>query len=222
MKIFISLFSLFFVLTTGFSQKKDIEVFEKKDGSKIIVVVRNTGTTDCSVTLTITSKGMEVSPSAQVESMIPAGFMKEIATLMPIPGKDWEYSYDVAFTQTREKTPVKTTETTPSTLHNSTSTKQSTTQTNADLHLSTSDVILYSKPGCSRCSFVKQQLSSLNIPFEEYSTTSGSPEINNMWVQLRNSGFDGGSVTMPVVRANGKYYYNIPDLKEFVAKLKKS
>ncbi len=224
MKTTISSLALFLIITTGFSQKQDIEVFEKKEGSKVIVIARNTGKIDYSVTLNITVKGMDISPSTKVEAVIPAGFMKEMANLMPRPGESWEYGYEVSFMPSMGKTAIK-----PSP-HSTQETQTTLSTTNPTFtpspapptpDLSKADIVLYSKPGCSRCSFTKKQLASLGIAFEEYSTTSDSPEISNMWVGLRNSGFSGGSVTMPVVRANGKYYYNIQDLEGFVTKLKK-
>ena len=58
------------------------------------------------------------------------------------------------------------------------------------------------------------------IAYEQVDVTLASPEVNNMWKQLRDGGFTGDSVTMPVVRVNGKYHYNIKDLNGFVAGLK--
>ena len=219
MKTTISILSLFLILTSCFAQKQDIDVFEKKEGSKVIVMARNTGKVEYSVTLDITSKGMDVTPSMKVVSVIPAGMMKEMANLVPRPGESWEYGYKVSFVQTGPTPEVK-----PNTTASAGSQPSNTTVKPAptpSTDVSKANVILYTKPGCSRCAFVKKQLTAQGIAFEEYSTSSQSPEINNMWTGLRNSGFSGGSVTMPVVRADGKYYYNIPDLQGFVDKLKK-
>lgn len=238
MKSILSIFCLLLIGYAGFAQKQDVEIFEKKEGSKVIVMARNTGKVEYSVALNITSKGMDVLPSPKVEAAIAPGFMKEMANLTPRPGESWEYSYDATITQSTGKptpnagisptkaspsgtpSPTQTREATAPTT-NTTTTTISTPPTPPSQELSKADIILYSKPGCSRCAFVKKQLTSLGIPFEEYSTASASPEINSMWAGLRNSGFTGGSVTMPVVRANGKYYYNIQDMQGFVDKLKK-
>lgn len=239
MKAILSIFTLFLIGSTGFSQKQDVEVFEKKEGSKVIVMARNTGKVEYSVELIITSKGMDVLPSSKVTTSIPPGFMKEMANLTPKPGESWEYSYDVTITQSTGQPSPKAssspTKVSPSATPTATQTREansptSTTTTTTTIEpapappspeLSKADIVLYSKPGCSRCAFVKKQLTSKGISFEEYSTASESPEINSMWAGLRNSGFTGGSVTMPVVRANGKYYYNIQDMQGFVDKLKK-
>jgi glutaredoxin len=239
MKAIFSIFTLLLIGSTGFTQKQDVEIFEKKEGSKVIVMARNTGKVEYSVALNITSKGMDVMPSSKVETSIAPGFMKEMANLTPKPGESWEYSYDVTIAQSSgissPNAGVSPTKASPSSTPTATQTREAnspttTTTTTTTItpppaspspELSKADIILYTKPGCSRCAFVKKQLTSKGIAFEEYSTASDSPEINSMWAGLRNSGFTGGSVTMPVVRANGKYYYNIQDMQGFVDKLKK-
>ncbi len=217
------------VLSFGFSafaQKQDVEVYEKKEGDKVIVMARNTGTCDYKVKVTITSEGMDVNPSSVIEVNLPAGFMKEMATITPRPGTTWSYGYDVTITQLLTKAPA--TPSTPASPKAPTATKQTTSGTTTlELKeaapvptLSTADIILYAKPGCGRCTLVKNQFVSLGIKHEEVNTQSSSPEVANMWAQLRNQGFSGGSVTMPVIRVNGKYHYDIKNLQEFVDKLK--
>jgi glutaredoxin len=67
---------------------------------------------------------------------------------------------------------------------------------------------------------VKKEMNAKGIAYEEIDISSTSPEVNNMWKQLRDGGFTGNSVTMPVVRVNGQYHYDIKDLMGFVGKLK--
>ncbi len=220
MKILSSTLLFLFLFTLGFSQKNDIEVFEKKEGNKNLVFARNTGKVSYLVTLTINAKGMEVTPSMKVEAVIPAGYMKEMATLQPLPGESWSYGYDVTFMEYSGSLP-KSTSTTPDTSNtiNSVPSISSKTSTPPQTGLSDAAIIVYTQAGCGRCSFVKKEMKSKEIAFEEVDVNSGSPEANDMWVQLRNSGFTGTSVTMPVVRVNGKYHYNIKDLPGFVGKL---
>ncbi|MEO5905241.1 MAG: glutaredoxin [Saprospiraceae bacterium] len=223
MKLVFTILS-FFLFIGLVSSQKEIDVYEKKDGNKTILVARNTGKTDYTVKITITSEGMDVKPSSTVEATIPAGMMKDLATITPIPGQSWTYGYDVVFSQTLKKTtvtPLSNTAPAPSMPAATKESVQSISTTPAvDPNLSTANIILYSKPGCGRCSFAKKQLTDLGIDFEEVNTQGTSPEVNNMWTQLRNSGFKGGSVTMPVIRANGKYHYDIQDLNSFISKLK--
>ena len=103
MKIVISVFLSLFLISFISGQKPDVEVYEKKDGEKTILIARNTGEAEATVKVTITSQGMDVTPSSVVESMIPGGFMKEMAVLVPRKGELWSYSYDVSIRRTVSK-----------------------------------------------------------------------------------------------------------------------
>lgn len=212
----------FFMMTSSmFAQNKDVEVYEKKEGDKVIIVARNTGKAEYVVKVTITSQGMDVAPSPVVQATIPGGYMKELATIQPRPGEIWSYGYDVSIMQTVAKTVPKATDTPVAASTNTTA--ELSTQINQkpkEASLSDAAIILYAKAGCGRCTFAKKQLNSLGIPYLEIDTKSNSPEVPNMWAQMRSQGFNGGSVTMPVIRVNGQYYYDIKDIEGFVAKLK--
>lgn len=204
------------------AQQNDIEVFEKKDGNKNIVIARNVGKVSYTVTLKIEAKGMDVTPGMAVEAVVPAGYMKEMATLTPRPGEAWSYGYEVSFLE-YTGTPVKTTS--PGTTKNDAApatpaTPKPATPQAPKTELSKAPIIVYSQVGCGRCSFVKKEMKAKDIAFEEVDVNSGSPEVNNMWKQLRDGGFTGESVTMPVVKVNGQLHYNIKDLAGFVNGIK--
>ncbi len=205
---------------SGFAQKNDIEIFEKKDGNKNIVVARNTGKVAYLVTLTIDSKGMNVTPGAEVEAVVPAGFMKEMATLLARPGESWSYGYDVSFTAYAGE-PLKTPPSAPGQPEASSTPIVTPSAPAPKTELSSAPIIIYTQRGCGRCSTVKSQMKAKGIVYEEVDVNSGSPEVNNMWKQLRDGGFTGESVTMPVVKVNGKLHYNIKDLTGFVSSLEK-
>lgn len=223
MRMLLSFLFMVGLLSTALSQKSDIDVYEKKEGEKVIVYARNTGEATYHVKITITAEGMDVLPSKIVEAELPGGFMKEMATITPRPGEAWTYGYDVAITQTVSKpTPQKpggstsastATKTQPGTI----APAVAKTSTSA---LSDAAIVLYAKPGCGRCDLVRKNMNTLGIKFLEVNTESKSPEVNNMWTQMRAQGFPGGSITMPVVRVNGQYHYDIKDLQGFVDKLK--
>lgn len=212
-----------FTLVTAFqisAQTKEIDVYEKKEGDKIIVMARNTSKSDYTVTVKINSEGMTVVPSSMVEAVVPAGKMKEMATLTPNPGEGWSYGFEVSYKQsTTKQTQPNTVATTPGVK------KELAAEANPNREpvaaLSDAAIVLYSKPGCSRCAFAKKQLDAKGIAYLEVDTQSDSPEVANMWTQLRSNGFKGGSVTMPVIRENGRYHYDIQDLQGFISKLKK-
>lgn len=230
MKLYTFLLATLLFSHSGFAQQKDIEVFEKKDGNKNIVVARNTSKTSYMVTVVITATGMDVTPSTTVESVIPGGYMKEMATLVPRPGEGWSYGYEVSFVEytgalpksspmaspTKGSKPSATANTTP--LNSPTVAKAPASP--QETSLTSAPIVVYSQAGCGRCSFVKKDLTSRGVKFVEIDVNSPSPEVNNMWQKLRDGGFNGDSVTMPVVRVDGQYHYNIKDLPGFVATLK--
>lgn len=221
MKHMVILFAALLLHLFGYTQKNDIEIFEKKDGNKNIVVARNIGKVSYLVTLTIDSKGMNVTPGAEVEAVVPAGYMKEMATLVARPGESWSYGYDVSFTEYAGE-PLKTPPSAPGQPEAPASPYVTPAVPSAPkTELSSSPIIVYTQRGCGRCSAVKNQLKAKGITYEEVDVNSGSPEVNNMWKQLRDGGFTGESVTMPVVKVNGKLHYNIKDLTGFVNGLEK-
>lgn len=226
MKLYTLLLAILLFSHSGFAQQNDIEVYEKKDGNKNIVVARNTGKTSYMVTITINATGMDVTPSTTVEAVIKGGFMKEMATLVPRPGAEWSYGYEVSFVEYTGEEPKSNT----AAKQNATSTKTTTTSqtgttakppvTPPPAALTTAPIVVYSQAGCGRCSFVKKELNAKGVKFVEVDVNSTSPEVNNMWQKLRDGGFNGDSITMPVVRVDGEYHYNIKDLAGFVAGLK--
>lgn len=209
--------SLVILVTCGVSaQQNDITIFEKKDGQTNRVMARNTGKVAYEVTLDITSDGMTVVPGKRVSAIVPAGHMKEMASLTPIPGKAWSYGYEVSYMEssgqslTSDPPASETQDVYPE------DTVAEMPDSAPAYKYTDAPIVMYSNPGCSRCAMVKKELNARGIKYEEYSTASDSPEINHMWKALRDGGFTGDSVTMPVMRVNGKYHYNIKDLAGFV------
>lgn len=217
MKLYLFLISALLVSGALNAQENDIEIFEKKDGNKNIVIARNIGKVSYMVKLNIKAEGMIVSPGIMVEGVVPPGYMKEMATLEPKPGVGWSYGYDVSFVEYKGQ---------PS----STSSNQEATDSDqatdsavdvpvpppAVSELSNAPIIVYTREGCSRCSFVKKEMNNKQIDFFEVDINDGSAEANNMWKLLRATGFTGTTVTMPVVKINGQLHYNIKDLAGFV------
>jgi glutaredoxin len=220
-------FAMLFVMTvigTGLTQQKDIEIFEKKEGQKNIVMARNTGKVAYLVTIKINSSGMDVTPGMTAEAVVPAGYMKEMATLTPRPGESWSYGYDVSFMEHTGTTPKATTP--PPTKQEAPTGNNATVETAPSTvavpktTLSDNGIIIYTQAGCGRCATVKREMKAKGIPYTEVDVNSNSPEVSNMWKQLRDGGFTGNSVTMPVVKVNGQLHYNIKDLMGFVSGLK--
>ncbi len=225
MKMYTLLLAALLFSHSGFTQQNDIEVYEKKDGNKNIVIARNTSKLSYMVTIVISATGMDVTPSTTVEAVLPGGFMKEMATLVPRPGEGWSYGYEVSFVEYVGELPKSNTTTKSSTSDKKTTPTQSGTTAKPPVQpalapLTTAPIVVYSQAGCGRCSFVKKELNAKGVKFVEIDVNSTSPEVNNMWQKLRDGGFNGDSITMPVVRVDGEYHYNIKDLAGFISGLK--
>ena len=214
MKKHFFLFSLLLFGVAVFAQQKDISVYEKKEGNTNIVIARNIGKVPYLVTLNIRATGMDVTPGLKAEAVVQPGFMKEVARLTPQPGVGWTYGYDVSYIQyTGSDNPPKNLEIKDA--ESSDVKAPSTVSPPADNNL----IVVYSKPGCSRCSFIKKGLNDKGIKYKEVDVTTADPMVNEMWKNLRDGGFSGESVTMPVVKVNGKLHYNIKDLNKFISEI---
>jgi len=77
----------------------------------------------------------------------------------------------------------------------------------------TSDVVIYTLPGCGMCSNALNYMNKNNIKYTEYST--GNDEYNRkMWKLLYDSGKfkQGNSIYGPVIVKNNEVFFNIDDL----------
>jgi glutaredoxin len=212
-------FLLSFVFAIGFSQaQQPINVYEKKEGTKNLIMARNTGKLPYLVKVDIHATGMDVTPGLVVETVVPAGHIVQMAEITPRPGESWTYGYEVSYMEHTAENNVKPVE--GGSPGPTVDDEISPVRVNPPaVQLSDARIIMYSKPGCGRCAAMKKQLDDRKIPYELVDVSTTSPEVNNMWKKLRDGGFTGDSVTMPVVRVDGKYHYNIKDLTKFVAEL---
>jgi glutaredoxin len=78
---------------------------------------------------------------------------------------------------------------------------------------------IFTKKGCSRCRRVIEQLSARKIPFKEFDTSASNRHNDLMFNMLRQSGFKGGSVTMPVILMEGKVLYDLSDIDKWLESL---
>mgnify|MGYP000909700024 FL=1 len=226
MRLTLALSFAILLSTVAIAQDQDIQIFEKKDGNKNIVVARNVGKVSYLVTLSIDATGMDVIPGIELESVVPAGYMKELATLTPRPGQAWSYGYDVSFVEYTGQEVKSTPNPSPNAAVSAEpSAPVSTPKPQAPSAVPSAGqdntgIIIYTQAGCGRCAFVRKEMTAKGIAYHEVDVNSGSPEVNDMWKKLRDGGFNGDSVTMPVVSVKGELHYNIKDLQGFVNGIK--
>ena len=216
MKSVIVLFATLLLFQSAIAQENDIEIFEKKEGNQNIVMARNIGKVSYLVKLNIEAEGMIVSPGLKVEAIVPPGYMKSMATLEPKPGMGWSYGYDVSFVEYAGELPNSEDETSGSDPGAAANSSVEVPVPPTTTSVSDAAIVVYTRQGCGRCSFMKKELKKKEIKFAEVDVNSGLPEADEMWKLLRESGFTGTSVTMPVVRVNGELHYNIKDMSSFI------
>jgi len=77
---------------------------------------------------------------------------------------------------------------------------------------------IYTMQGCGRCEFSIRYAKEHHLNYVEYSTAKKS-NSDKMWKLLQTSpAYVGGSISMPVVVANGKVSFNIDNLEGFMEK----
>ncbi len=216
MKTYIVLFATLVLSVCAFGQEHDIEIFEKKEGNQNIVMARNIGKVSYLVTLNIEAEGMIVNPGIKVEAVVPPGYMQSLATLEPKPGVGWSYGYDVSFVEYVGELPTPEKDKLASDQSTETNSSVEVPVPPATASSTDAAIVVYTRQGCGRCSFIKKELKKKEIAFAEVDVNSGVPEADDMWKLLRESGFTGTSVTMPVVKVRGELHYNIKDMNAFI------
>jgi len=82
-------------------------------------------------------------------------------------------------------------------------------------------VILYGRPTCGLCKATKSALSSESILFAEKNIDSDKQAQKEMWDHVAAAGHNGGSISLPVVVANGKVFLEpSKDLGKFISEVK--
>jgi glutaredoxin len=76
-------------------------------------------------------------------------------------------------------------------------------------------IVLFYKDGCSRCSFVTLYMLEHGINFKLLDVTSDEENDQLMWDMIKFENPDIARITMPVFLINGKFSYNIENLKNF-------
>lgn len=219
------LFFMLFLSSFSFAQKGTVTLEEVKDGSTITLIGKNTTDQDQEITLQITSEGLGLNKKETIEKVIPAHSNLELILMTPEAGKAWTYKTALSYKAIAEEKIE-----TPEAVHESY--KRTTQETHTKTtHIETSEanpditqsdkIIVYTKNGCGRCSFVVKYLKENNIPYEELNITNNEKNNKQMSKDLFASGFKGGGFTTPAVVVDGEVFYNIKDLQSFVSQLKK-
>src|SRR6476659_589344 len=74
------------------------------------------------------------------------------------------------------------------------------------------DLIVFFRPGCSRCETFRMMLDENCIPYTSVDMSTDDPRIPQMWKDIQNQGFNGGTIHYPVIRHHGIVIWDMIDM----------
>lgn len=202
----IAIFLVLFHLTA--TAQKDIQLFTKEVDSTTIICATNVSKTDYEITLKIESNGVELSKPMPLSQLLKAGATEELVVLTPRPGQAWSYNTSLSFKPVQNLEEIF-----PITEEDLKANQRK------DTIAYVPGLVLYTKPGCGRCTTAINHLKSRKVAFTEIDLEKASVEVNMMWSGLGRQGFQKRSVLTPVIAKDGVYYADVQDLVAFLDKL---
>lgn len=194
---------LLLCLTMGFAlniQAVDLQFNEKQVGNKKIIVCKNSSNKDYEIIFSYSSSGHTVSATSPVKQIVKAYTEREIITFTPIKGVGGSIQMNYTYKEIRKSRA-----------------KESVAyHSNPNFN----GITVFGKNYCGRCDYFMKELRKSNLRFSELNIDTSQSDEDLMWEKLQSSGFNGKSITTPVVVVDNQIYYNIKDLKGFLARLK--
>ncbi|MBK6365506.1 MAG: hypothetical protein IPL63_09980 [Saprospiraceae bacterium] len=187
-------------LNFGFSQE-DVEVFEKEEGNSTMLVGKNNLDEAVEITLKLTYSGFVTKDTFPLKKVLKAKEEITLVTLNKPPQTECEYSTSVSYKK----------------VANAGKRINRTT----GIQINTTKINVFTRDDCARCKFVIDEFEKNKVVYLELNTTLAPSNKELMFEKLKEVGFKGNTVQMPVVVYNGEVFYNITDLQAFVKKYKK-
>lgn len=203
----IILSSLVFLTLFQFSygQSKEIEVVQNHTNGETIIFIKNNSTERKEVTLNISGSGFE-KVKTPIVKLVDKNETIEFVTLKPSSNKSITFSLNYTYISKPEDKETKIT---------TDKNESQTSELKPDL---SKGVILFSKNGCSRCSWAINYLNENDIKYTNLNVTENQEYHALMWQKLSENKVTS-AVTMPVVIINGKLTHSHKDLDSFLKKL---
>jgi glutaredoxin len=194
----ILLFFSFFISATA---QEEVEVYEKQDGNKVLLMAKNNLDEAVEVTLNVMYKGYTTKDVFPKVIVLKEKEEVIMTTLVIPPGTQCEYGTSVSYKKV-----------------NKTQNKRITRTTGVQIN--PVKVNVFTKDDCARCAFVIEQFEKNNVVFLELNTSIAPSNNELMFEKLKEAGYKDNQIQMPVVVHKGEVFYNIKDLKAFVEKFK--
>lgn len=195
---------LFIGLNTVGGISQDVELEEERAVNGIKLFAKNNTADELEVLITVTYTGFTTDDKSPVSKVLNPSSKSLVFTLTAPAGVSCDYNVSVSYKKAKKAVEKPTT------------TQGRTTS----IQMNTAKINVFTQDGCGRCEYVVKYFKDMNIPFVELNTTIHDPNQELMFEKLKEAGFTGNSVQMPVVWQNGKLDYNIKDLAKWVKTVK--
>ena len=194
---------LFIGLKTVGGISQDVELEEEREVNGIKLYAKNNTADELEVLITVTYSGFTTDDKSPVSKVLNPNSKSLVFTLTAPAGVSCDYNVSVSYKKAKKAVE-----------------KPTTQGRTTSIQMNTAKINVFTQDGCGRCEYVVKYFKDMNIPFVELNTTIHDPNQQLMFEKLKEAGFSGNSVQMPVVWNNGKLEYNIKDLAKWVKTVK--
>lgn len=188
------------------AQKEDIEIEEERTASHIKLFGVNNTVDDLNLTFNLDLVGFTTDQNLPVQVVLKPNIRQYLVTLTAPKGVQCQYNSSISYKKIKKQSPEKAI--------TGKNTKTTGTQINP------SKINVFTMNGCARCEYVIKYLEDNKIPFLELNTTLHQPNNDLMFEKVKETGFKGENVQMPVIVNKGKVDFNIKNIQDFVKSMK--
>ena len=190
-----------FIFSTQLAMTQDeVEVYQKEEGNKILIMGKNNISEEVEVNINIDYKGYRTDDVYPKKVSLKGGEEMVLTTLTAPPATACEYSISLSYKKLK-------------------SGNKKITRTTG-VQINPMKVNVFTRDGCARCEFVIESFEKNKVVHLELNTTIAPDNMDLMFSKLKEAGYHAKEVQMPVVVYKDKVYYNIDDLKTFVQQFK--
>jgi glutaredoxin len=199
-------------------QDSDVQLSQRVEADTVILLAENTSERDLDLALTLKTRGFGRMPSEKITAFLPADSTVELIGLQVTPGKDQTISTEYRYTHRRSSAPkLKQRAELPPPPPESISQPVPAEKVRTNYEVpSEGEIIVYTQAGCPRCAATVRFLKSNRIKFTELDADKHNQQMFSL---LRDAGFEGNQIQMPVVHVADGVFYNIKDLTGFLETL---
>lgn len=202
MRSFLFLYLLVLLPHMSFSQEKEVAVSYALTKDSVVFYLKNNMQKQVEITLNLNVTNLRGHNNAPMTRVVAAADSVRLIMLAPVPNARWSYKYTYMrhYDGDKEAKAIDL---------------LGTTKEEFD-----SSVLVFDKNGCSRCDRTLAYLDENKVPHHILNISADERNRDLMYQYLIEQGFNASVVTTPVIVIKGKVYYDIPNLSQFLKKIK--